>query len=111
MVFSELIKQLPLADMPFEGVVGHMLQGENGLVIFMEFTVDAVVPPHHHGAQWGTVVAGELELTISGETRLCRPGDTYAIAAGEVHAARIKAGTHVVEYFEERDRYSVRAVD
>ncbi|NPV67824.1 MAG: cupin domain-containing protein [Anaerolineae bacterium] len=108
MEFPELITRLPLADVPFPGVDGHMLRSADGLVVFFHFRVATTVPPHAHGAQWGTVVDGTLELTIGGETRLYRPGDSYTIRAGELHSAHIPAGTKLVEFFAEPDRYRAR---
>ena len=66
------------------------------------------LPPHAHGAQWGTVIAGEIELTIGQETAIRGPGDSYSIPAGVTHSARIKAGTRVIDVFEEADRYALR---
>lgn len=63
---------------------------------------------HAHGAQWGTVVGGEIEFTIGGVTKVYRPGDSYAIPAGVEHGAQIKAGTRVIDVFEEADRYPVK---
>jgi quercetin dioxygenase-like cupin family protein len=34
------------------------------------------LPPHSHGDQWGTVLAGQLALTREGETRVYRPGES-----------------------------------
>ncbi len=108
MEFPALITRLPLADVPFPGVDGHMLRSPDGLVVFFHFKEETIVPPHAHGAQWGTVVDGALELTIDGVTRVFHPGESYTIRAGEVHSARIPAGTKAVEFFEEPDRYRAR---
>lgn len=108
MEFPEMITSLPLADLPFPGVDGHMLRSADGLVVFFHFRVETTVPPHTHGAQWGTVVDGMLELTIGGAPHTYQPGDSYTIRAGEVHSARIPAGTKLVEFFEEPDRYRTR---
>jgi hypothetical protein len=32
-----------------------------------------------HGAQWGSVIEGEITFTIGDETRVYRPGDSYSI--------------------------------
>lgn len=64
---------------------------------------------HSHGAQWGTVVEGEITFTIGDQTRVYRPGDSYSIPAGVLHGARITAGTRVIDVFQEADRYPIRA--
>jgi quercetin dioxygenase-like cupin family protein len=108
MEFSDLITRLPLADVPFPGVDGYMARAPEGLVVFFHFKDETIVPPHSHGAQWGAVLAGEVELTLSGVTQVRRPGDSYSIGEGEVHSARVAAGTRLVEFFEEPDRYTPR---
>jgi len=45
----------------------------------MEFAEDIAVPEHSHEAQWGTVLAGEIELLIEGEKSILHSGDTYFI--------------------------------
>ena len=108
MEFSDLITRLPLADVPFPAVDGYMARAPEGLVVFFHFKEETVVPPHSHGAQWGAVLAGEVTLTKSGETQVRRPGQSYTIANGEIHSARVAAGTRLVEVFEEPDRYTPR---
>ncbi len=76
---------------------------------FFTFLKDMVLPVHAHGAQWGTVVEGEIEFTIGGETRIYRSGDSYSIPAGVEHGAVIKAGTLVIDVFEEADRYRIKS--
>jgi quercetin dioxygenase-like cupin family protein len=49
-----------------------------------------------------------VELRLGGEERVLGPGETYEIEAGEEHAARVHAGTALVEAFEEPDRYRAR---
>lgn len=83
------------------------MQSPEGLVVFFTFAVDLDLPAHAHGAQWGTVIAGEIELTIGDDTAIRRPGDSYTIPAGVMHSARIKAGTSVIDVFEEADRYAL----
>ena len=56
-----------------------------------------------------TAFVDELaEFTIGGETRTYRAGDSYSIPAGVEHGALIKAGTRVIDVFEEADRYPIK---
>jgi len=77
------------------------------MVIF-EFHQDFELSEHFHKAQWGTVLAGQLELTIGGETKTYLPGQSYTIPSGVPHAGKIIAGTKVIDIFEEPDRYGLR---
>lgn len=110
MNFSDFIMDFPSVDVPFpEDVVQtRAIRSDAGLVIFFTFLKDMVLPPHSHKAQWGTVLEGEIEFTIGGETRTCGPGDSYSIPSGVEHGAHIKAGTKVIDVFEEPDRYPIK---
>ena len=63
---------------------------------------------YSHGAQWGTVLEGQIELTIGGETRTYGPGEAYNIPAGVLHSGKIPAGTKVIDIFEEPERYKLK---
>ncbi len=110
MQFPDFIRNFPKLDIPFpEDVVrAYAIRSDAGLVIFFDFLKDMELPPHSHLAQWGTVVSGEIELTIEGEVRKLGPGDPYDIPSGAVHSALIKAGSKVIDVFEEADRYLLK---
>jgi mannose-6-phosphate isomerase-like protein (cupin superfamily) len=106
--FPDFVRDLPEADLPFEGLRGWLLRSEDGQVLFMETDADVDVTEHSHGDQWGIVVDGEIELTIGGETAIYRRGDSYYIPAGVKHGARLFAGFKALDCFKDRDRYRVR---
>ena len=64
-----------------------------------------VIPDHHHGAQWGIVVEGEIDLTIGGVTRTYRKGDTYEIGEAVTHSARCARGALAIDFFADPARY------
>jgi len=103
--YPEIIRGLPEADVPMPGVRGYLLQGDRGQLVFFDIADTAQVPPHAHGAQWGVVLDGEMELTIGGKTSLYRKGDTYFIPAGVTHSATFRTRCRVLDFFAERDRY------
>ncbi|MEO1139699.1 MAG: cupin domain-containing protein [Pseudomonadota bacterium] len=111
MPFPDFIMSLPALDLPFpEDVVqSRAIRSDAGLTVFFTFLQDMDLPAHSHGAQWGSVVEGEIEFTIDGDTRTYRPGDSYSIPAGVEHGAHIKAGTRVIDVFDEPDRYPLKA--
>ena len=110
MPFPDFIQQFPQIDIPFpdDVVQTRVLQSDAGLVVFFTFLQDMELPPHAHGAQWGTVIEGALELTIGGVTKTYHPGESYDIPAGVEHSAKVKAGARVVDAFEEADRYPLK---
>ena len=106
MAYPAFITEFPSIDVPFpEDVVQTaVVKSEVGLVAFFTFLKDMELPTHSHGGQWGTVVEGEIEFTIDGQTKMYGAGDSYSIPAGVEHGAMIKAGTRVIDVFEEADR-------
>ena len=110
MPYPDFIKVFPSIDVPFpEDVVQTaVVRSDAGLVAFFTFLKDMELPAHSHGAQWGIVVEGEIVFTIGGETKIYKAGDNYSIPAGVEHGALIKAGTRVIDVFEEADRYAIK---
>jgi quercetin dioxygenase-like cupin family protein len=103
--FPVFVRSLPEADLPLPGLRGWMQRGPSGLTVFLEAETDVDLPVHSHGDQWGTVVAGEIDLTIGDETVTYRAGDSYTIPAGTPHGGRILADFAAVDYFTDPDRY------
>ena len=106
--FPEEILALPEPDVAFPGVQGRLLQGPAQQLVFFEIDAVGEVEPHAHGAQWGVVLDGTMEMTIGSETRQYTRGDTYYIPAGEVHSARFETRTRVIDFFAEPRRYGVK---
>jgi quercetin dioxygenase-like cupin family protein len=106
--FPGIITKLPQADIPFPGVRGWLSQAENHQLVFFEIEAIGEVAEHTHGAQWGTVFDGEMDLTIGGETRTFRKGDSYYIPAQVPHSALFRKKTFLMDFFEDRDRYKTK---
>jgi quercetin dioxygenase-like cupin family protein len=104
--FPDWMDDLPEVDTPFTELEGRLLSSPHGQAVFFRADKEFEVPPHAHGAQWGIVVTGHLELTVGGETATYVPGDTYDIGPGEEHSARFEAGTCVIDVFQDPDRYN-----
>lgn len=110
MPLPAFIRALPAIDIPFpdDEVTTNVIRSDDGLGVFFTFHKNFDLPPHAHKGQWGTVIEGSIALTIAGKTRTYGPGESYCMAEGEVHSARVKAGTVVFDLFEEPDRYPLR---
>jgi len=110
MPFPAFIAGLPAIAVPFPDDVVRTaaVRSDGALVVFFTFLKDMVLPMHSHGAQWGSVIEGEILLTIGGDTRTYGPGHSYMIPAGVEHGAQIKAGTRVIDVFAEADRYPLK---
>lgn len=110
MQYPEIITRLPQADLPFPStsVRSCVLQSENGQMIFFQILEDLDLPAHSHKGQWGMVIDGRMELTIAGKTNVHERGGSYYIPSGVVHSAKIAAGTLVMDFFEEPNRYRLK---
>src|SRR6202140_5774746 len=101
MELPEIITRLPEAEVPFPStkVKTSLLQSERGQLVFFQILKDVDLPAHSHKSQWGTVLEGQIELTIGGETRMYGPGGSYYIPAGGVHSGRLLAGAKIIDFF------------
>ena len=86
--------------MEIEGLSGRVLKGEQGWIIFMAADRDVSVPTHHHGAQWGIVLDGRMELTIGNHARVFERGETHFVPAGVEHGALLFGGCRGLFVFE-----------
>ncbi len=107
-VFPDLIKKLPEADIPLDGIKAYLSQGENHQIIFMKFEKDVELPEHSHESQWGVVLEGKIELVINGKRNIYKKGDRYFIPAGVKHNGKIYAGYSDITYFNQKDRYKIK---
>jgi len=107
--FPEFVESLPEVDIAIEGVRGWLLQAGGRQVVFFDIEPIGAIPPHSHGAQWGVVLEGEMELRIGTDTRIYRRGDSYFIPAGVEHAATCLSRFRAIDFFDEPARYQPRA--
>lgn len=106
--FPYIITKQPSADIAIDGVDSRLIQARQQQFIFMEFNRDAEIPEHSHNAQWGVVLDGEIELTIAGQPRTLKKGDTYYIDKDVRHSAKIKKGYKDLTLFDQKDRYKTK---
>ncbi len=111
MKLPAFLMALPKLDIPFpeSQVESRALRTDDALLVFFIFHEDTELPPHSHGAQWGTLLEGRVEIAMDGEPRVFRPGEAWDIPAGTVHAVKVAAGTIAIDAFEEPDRYPLKA--
>ena len=106
--FPEVFAKMPESDAPFCGIRMRLLRRPTASAIFTEATDAASAPEYAHGAQWGIVVDGEMELTIGGATRTYQKGEEYTTLARVVHGAKLRPGTRVIDVFDDPDWYRPR---
>jgi quercetin dioxygenase-like cupin family protein len=94
------IQELPHRKLA-EGIEMRAFHGERMTFAYFTFAPGTPLPEHRHPhEQIGTVVKGEMQLTIAGETRVVSAGGAYHIASNTVHSARcLKGPAEVIEMF------------
>ena len=107
--YPEIISNLPEADINIPGVQGWIAQGKNFQIVFFEIEPVGKIPPHHHGAQFGIVLEGEMSLTMNNETKKYKKGDTYYIPNGVIHQAEFHSFFRAVDFFEDSNRYTSKS--
>lgn len=96
------------------GVTVRAAGGRRVMLSFVEFAPYSEVGDHAHPhEQMGTVLEGELELCIDGESRLVREGECYCVPGNVRHSARAKANpARALDVFAPpRDDYRKRPTD
>lgn len=69
-----------------KGITARAVQGERMTMAVVDLDPDTVMPEHHHeNEQLGFIIAGSLTMTIGGESRELRAGDTYTIPSHVPH--------------------------
>ena len=107
-VFPDMIENLPDIDININGVRGRLLQASDKQIVFFDLDPVGRIPPHSHGAQWGIIVSGEIELRIGASTRVLRKGDSYFIPAGVEHEVRILMPSQAIDIFDDPNRYQAK---
>ena len=98
-VFSQFQNQRPYRI--WDGAVARALHGEQLTMALVDLEPNVAVPEHRHpNEQLGFVVEGTITMTVGGESRELRRGETYVIASNLPHAALAGAeGATVVDVF------------
>ncbi len=82
------------------GFFGKMIHTEQVTVAHFRIVRGSVLPLHQHVHEQVTnVLAGELELTIDGVTRICRAGESVVIPSNVPHSGRALTDCQVIDIF------------
>jgi quercetin dioxygenase-like cupin family protein len=107
--WPNVITNLPEANIDIRGIKAWILQGEEHQLVFFEMEPGAYVPEHSHDYdQWGTLIQGEMKLTINDKTVIIKGGDEYIIPARSKHRVEFQTQTRVIDFFSESTRYKVK---
>lgn len=102
-VFPEVIRQLPAANIPIDGLRIYISHSETHEVWFLESDIAIDYPEHAHAAQWSVVLRGEIEITTNEVTEKYSRGDSYFIPEGVIHSVKMKPGYAEVIFLNDPD--------
>lgn len=78
----------------------RFVHSENMTLSYWNLECGARIPPHAHPhEQVTTLIDGELQLSIGGETRTLRPGSVAVIPSNATHAATALTPCYVLDVF------------
>jgi unsaturated pyranuronate lyase len=82
-------------------VYARVVTGERMTLAVVDLAPNSAVPEHHHeNEQLGFILQGSLVMTIGGEERSLKAGDTYAIPSHVPHKVVVGPdGCTVVDVF------------
>ncbi len=74
-----------------EGITLRAVSGDKTMMTFFEFEPNAVIPSHKHLHEQITyIIAGEMEFTVEGETKILKAGDGVVILSNQEHGAIVQ---------------------
>jgi quercetin dioxygenase-like cupin family protein len=85
----------------WDGVLARAVHADRVTIGFVDIDPGVLVPEHRHeNEQVGFVQRGSVTMTIAGQARELRVGETYTIAGQVPHSAKAGAdGASVVDVF------------
>ena len=91
------VKELTLA----EGITARVVHAGSLSVAHVRLVPGAVAPMHTHPhEQVTTVITGELELTVDGETKTLAPGQAIVLPPMTPHSARGITACYIIDVFQ-----------
>lgn len=106
--YPQMIRDLPEIDIPIEGIRGWLIQSKDKQIVFFDIDPVGKMPEHSHCSQWGIMLDGKMKLTIDNDTKIYQKGDWYYIPAGVVHSAEFLTKVHVIDVFDDPNRYQIK---
>ncbi|MBD3257415.1 cupin domain-containing protein, partial [candidate division GN15 bacterium] len=72
---------------PVPGFKGRFIHSSYMTMAYWEITAGSSLPEHSHPhEQVANVIEGEFELTVNGETKVCKAGDVAVIPGDVSHS-------------------------
>ncbi|GAB5550837.1 MAG: cupin domain-containing protein [Saprospiraceae bacterium] len=83
------------------GIFAKLVHMEGMSIAHVRIEKGAILPEHAHVHEQVTnILEGELEMTVGGETKVCKPGDIVILASKMPHSARALTDCYVIDVFQ-----------
>jgi len=93
------IKDLPELEIT-KGIRAHAVTTDTISVLHVILDGGAILPEHsHYHEQVVNVIEGELELTVSGEIYILKPGNVMVLEPNVIHSGRALTECKVIDIF------------
>ena len=95
---EELMKVTPREIFP--GFQGRFIHSSNMTFAYWEAKKDSLVPVHSHvHEQVVNMLEGSMELIVSGEKHVLKPGSVLVIPSNAVHSGKTYADCKILDVF------------
>ena len=85
---------------PMSGFNGRFIHTDSVTVVHWDIKAGAELPEHSHPhEQLSSLLSGEFDMTVDGETRRMTPGTVAVIASHVVHSGRAVTDCRFVDVF------------
>lgn len=99
MIHFRKFKDIPARALQ-PGIDAQLIHTQEMSLALVELKEGAVLPTHHHvHEQISTILEGNLEFTVNGETRLCTPGDVVVLPSNVPHGVKALSFSRVLDVF------------
>lgn len=83
-----------------KGISGQLIHTDTLSIGYFDIAKGAVLPAHSHvHEQITSLLEGELEMTVDGETKIMKAGHVATIPSNVVHSARALTDCKAVDVF------------
>lgn len=82
------------------GFFARLIHTDQQTLSLVRTTTGSILPLHQHiHEQISMVMEGQFEMTVNGQTQICRPGDVVIIASNTPHSGKALTDCLILDTF------------
>lgn len=83
------------------GIFAKLIHMDGMSLAHVRLTKGAILPEHFHvHEQITNIIKGELEMTVDGVAKICKPGDCVRLDSNVPHSARALTDCYAIDVFQ-----------